>query len=152
MSRTYFFNGYKSTGQDSREYSSFPVEAYVDFFKDRGLSLPFDVDPKKPLMIERSEVTSAKQLNPTNQNYLEKYLDPKSEWFAPRLAILPEILKRVEEMGITINDGKKFAYGEGRDLIAGELKTQAEQVFRETYKQEISKTLLKAYADILKKD
>ena len=60
------------------------------------------------------------QLNHAAEVLFNKYFAPNSSDYAPRLAILPEILKRVEAKGISVNDGKKFAFCESRELTDGE--------------------------------
>lgn len=159
-----------SVGDRKTENIVFHVAVYVAFCKEKYIPLPFpyneaDYSPRPRLLDqERVKEKSAikedekkekiKEIESTQTsavviNPLANYLDPNSADYAPRLAILPEILRRVEAAGVSINDGKKFALGEGRNLLDGELKAQAEKVFRETFKTEIPKTLLKAYADIL---
>lgn len=167
--------GYPSDDHDkdeSPENYKFHLVAYVAFCQKKQIPLPFEYNEDdylpRPGNIwpedrrNRIEIKSTTQVihseeretpTPTDIDItlLAKYLAPNSENYAPRLAILPEILRRIENQGITINDGKKFALGEGRNLLDGELKAQAEIVYKETFKTEIPKTLLKAYADILKK-
>lgn len=142
---------YKFEETRGETLAEFPVAAFMRFCERRNIPFPFDANQSIPFKREPSKNSNINQTSSINQNPLDKYLDPNSPDYAPRLAILPEILRRVEAKEISINDGKKFARCDGRDLLDGELKTQAEIVYRETFKAEIPKILLKAYADILKK-
>ena len=158
-------------GHEKFENYKFHLAAYIAFCKKKRIPLPFQYNeveylPRPGLVYpekenenhegekaakeeQRADVIEPTQTALAKENPLAKYLDPNSADYAPRLAILPEILRRVEAAGVSINDGKKFALGEGRNLLDGELKIQAENVFRETFKTEIPQILLKAYADIL---
>ena len=144
---------------ENKEYADIPIFGLFHSMDDNN-DLPTDISQisqendrhtKDNQVSELPTIEVVNQLNHAAEVLFNKYFAPNSSDYAPRLAILPEILKRVEAKGISINDGKKFAFCESRELTDGELKTQAEIVYREIFKTEIPKTLLKAYADILKK-
>ena len=144
---------------ENKEYADIPIFGLFHSMDDNN-DLPTDISQisqendrhtKDNQVSELPTIEVVNQLNHAAEVLFNKYFAPNSSDYAPRLAILPEILKRVEAKGISINDGKKFAFCESRELTDAELKTQAEIVYREIFKNEIPKTLLKAYADILKK-
>lgn len=80
----------------------------------------------------------------------ERLCEESSPDYLPRLAAIPEILKRAEEIGYKPKDGKKFALVENRVLQDCALRTAVLETYKKQGRKEPAGTLLSAYAEIFK--
>lgn len=88
----------------------------------------------------------------TEKNDFDRLCEESSPNYLPRVAVIPEILKRAEEIGYKPKDGKKFALVENRVLQDCALKTAVLETYKKQGRKEPAGTLLSAYAEIFKQN
>ncbi len=86
----------------------------------------------------------------TEKNGFNGLCNESSLDYLPRVAVIPEILKRAEEIGYKPKDGKKFALVENRVLQDCALRTAVLETYKKQGRKEPAGTLLSAYAEIFK--
>lgn len=88
----------------------------------------------------------------TEKNDFDRLCEESSPNYLPRVAVIPEILKRAEEIGYKPKDGKKFALVENRVLQDCALKTAVLETYKKQGRKEPAGTLLPAYAEFFKQN